>query len=208
MKRLRKRYGADIRFFHCGEYGEMHGRPHYHACIFNFDFADKTVWKIQNDNPLYVSVSLSELWPMGFSSIGEVTFQSAAYVARYIMKKITGPAAAGHYEHIDQLTGEVFERKPEYTTMSRRPGIGHGWLERFRGDIYPSDFVVMNGKKMRPPRYYDEQMEHCYPSDYRRIKNARVVNAKKHKENNTPARLKVREAVQEARLQRLPRPVE
>jgi hypothetical protein len=38
MKRFRKRFGPGIRFFHCGEYGESLSRPHYHACIFGFDF--------------------------------------------------------------------------------------------------------------------------------------------------------------------------
>ena len=86
MKRVRKRFGTNIRFYHCGEYGEKLGRPHYHACLFNFDFEDKILWKEINGQKLYISQSLSELWPFGFSTIGEVTYQSAAYVARYIMK--------------------------------------------------------------------------------------------------------------------------
>ena len=93
FKRLRKKYGSGIRFYACGEYGSKFGRPHYHACLFNHDFADKTLWKITNDVPLYRSSSLEELWPYGHSSVGNVTFQSAAYVARYILKKITGEHA-------------------------------------------------------------------------------------------------------------------
>ena len=42
MKRLRKRFPNDnIRYYHCGEYGEQLNRPHHHACLFNFDFPDK-----------------------------------------------------------------------------------------------------------------------------------------------------------------------
>ena len=87
MKRLRKRFGDGIRFYHCGEYGSLLGRPHYHACLFNFDFPDKYLWKENNGQKLYRSPSLEELWPYGYSSIGTVTFESAAYVARYILKR-------------------------------------------------------------------------------------------------------------------------
>ncbi len=97
MKRLRKRFGTKIRFYACGEYGDQNGRPHYHACLFNHDFQDKKLWKRGKDPSLdlYRSADLEKLWPYGYSSIGEVTFQSAAYVARYIMKKITGPKGGG-----------------------------------------------------------------------------------------------------------------
>ena len=113
-----------IRFYMCGEYGENFGRPHYHAVMFNYDLPDKKLFKMERGNPLYTSEILSELWGKGLTSVGGVTFQSAAYVARYIMKKVTGDAAEDHYTRIDPETGEVFERVPEFTNMSRRPGIG------------------------------------------------------------------------------------
>ncbi len=98
MKRLRKHASPQIvRFYHCGEYGsncrvcglsqlfcccKMYtpgiGRPHYHACLFNFDFPDKRLHKIENKQPLYSSKLLDELWGKGHSLIGEVTFKSAA----------------------------------------------------------------------------------------------------------------------------------
>lgn len=206
MKRLRKRYGSGIRFFHCGEYGERFGRPHYHACIFNFDFPDKELWKVNHvgDN-VYTSKSLDALWGMGHASIGAVTFESAAYVARYVVKKRTGAIARTWYEYISPETGEVFDRTPEYTTMSRRPGIGHGHIRRYMGDVYSYDFVVVNGVKARPPRYYDGVYEVEFPSDFARLKARRVRKGKKHADNNTPDRLKVREELQELRLKRLKR---
>jgi hypothetical protein len=73
---------------------------------------------------VYKSDTLDELWGQGITEIGNVTFDSAAYVARYIMKKVTGPMAEEHYEVLQEETGEIGEREPEYTTMSRRPGIG------------------------------------------------------------------------------------
>lgn len=179
MKRLRKRFGEGIRFFHCGEYGEKFARPHYHACLFNFDFEDKKLWKEVRGNKLFTSEALEELWPFGFSTIGEVTFESAAYVARYITKKITGSEASAHYSTVNEATGEVSERKPEYTTMSRRPGIAKGWFDRFSSDVYPSDQVVLRGKVMKPPKYYDRLFEIVFPSDYRRIKSLRRCGAKR-----------------------------
>jgi len=203
MKRLRKKYGENIRFYHCGEYGEQTQRPHYHACIFNFDFEDKKIWRRANGNNLYNSESLSKLWPYGYAVIGEVTFQSAAYVARYIMKKVTGKNSEAHYERIDQETGEIYQLKPEYTTMSRRPGIGSDWFKKYQKDVFPQDRVIMNEKKMRPPKYYDRQFELLYPSDFEKIKSRRKINSKKHLTNNTEERLIVREQVQRLRLTRL-----
>src|SRR6185436_16893236 len=130
------------RYFHCGEYGEQLGRPHYHALLFNYDFDDKRFFSQRGGNSVYTSDKLSRLWGNGFSVIGEVTFDSAAYVARYVMKKVTGVRAEEHYQG----------RRPEYTTMSRRPGIGKGWYEKFKTDVYPRDRVVVRGVHTRPPR--------------------------------------------------------
>lgn len=210
MKRLRKMFpNRNIRYYHCGEYGEQFGRPHYHACLFGFDFPDKVLFKDSNGIKLYTSKLLQELWPFGFSTIGDVTFESAAYVARYIMKKHLGKDAWLHYAEIDWNSGEILgQRKPEYTTMSRRPGIGKPWLDKYLADVYPDDFVVVKDKKHRPPRYYDSLYEIQYPSDFTAIKEARVIKAKKHADNNTPERLKVREKCQLAKLKSLVRPLE
>jgi hypothetical protein len=157
LKRLRRNTANRIRFYHCGEYGELYGRPHYHALIFGHDFPDKLLWNTSNNLPLYRSATLEQLWTMGYSSIGEVTFQSAAYVARYLLKKITGDPAQEHYEYVNPETGEVTQRKPEYTTMSRRPGIGRAWLDKYLSDVYPDDFIVIKGVKMPVP------IEMCVP---------------------------------------------
>lgn len=205
MKRLRFKYGSGIRFFHCGEYGDKYGRPHYHACIFNHDFTDKILFRVTpQDNKLYKSESLSELWGHGHCLIGDVTFESAAYVARYVMKKRTGDGAKDHYLYVDE-DGVCWDRAPEYVTMSRRPGIGSAFIKRFMGDVYPDDFVLVNGKKARPPRFYDGVYEVKFPRDFKRLKTSRVINAKDHAVNNTPDRLKVRERVQEAKLGQLKR---
>ncbi len=205
MKRLRKKYAPKtIRFYHCGEYGSQFGRPHYHACLFGHDFEDKYLWKESNGVPLYRSSQLENLWTFGHSSVGTVTFESAAYVARYIMKKVTGDDAQDHYQHLDE-NGEFHDRLPEYTTMSRRPGIGKDWFEKFSKDVYPEDFIVLNNKKMRPPKYYDGLYEVKEPNEYQSIKRRRKLATSEHSENNTPERLRVREKVQEAKLKTLKR---
>lgn len=206
MKRLRKRFGPNIRYFHCGEYGERSGRPHYHACLFNFDFRDKVPYKRVNGYTYYTSEVLSELWPQGFSTIGDLTFESAAYVARYVLKKITGPEALDHYTKYDRKSGEVIsERLPEYTTMSRRPGIGRPWLEKFLTDVYPEDFVVLRGKKLRPPKYYDAVHGAKLPFDHDDLKERRQINAARHADNNTSDRLFVREYIQLEKIKLLKR---
>lgn len=207
MKRLRKRFGPNIRFFHCGEYGEKFARPHYHACLFNFDFRDKKLWKEVRGNKLYVSKSLEELWPFGFSTIGDVTFESAAYVARYITKKVTGKNAKDHYE-LMLPDGELVTRKPEYVTMSRRPGLASAWFQKYSSDVYPSDFIVMREKKIKPPKYYDRLYEHTYPEEIAEIKIKRKTLAKKHFANNTPERLEVRETIQNEKFKMLKRSYE
>jgi hypothetical protein len=181
----------------CGEYGDLQYRPHFHACIFNHDFSDKKFWKkTKSGSFLYTSNSLESLWPFGYSSIGDVTFESAAYCARYICKKVVGDEAKAHYLDIavvDESTGEVFEKKPEFTNMSRKPGIGYGWFEKYCKSTYSRDSVVVRGREMKPPKYYDSKYELLYPDRYVTIKAQRVSNALKYAHDNTPERLAVRE---------------
>lgn len=208
MKRLRKMFpGRTIRYFHCGEYGDQNARPHYHACLFNFDFSDKQLWKQRDGIRLYTSPTLEKLWPYGFSTIGDVTFESAAYVARYIMKKVTGKNAASHYQSVDADTGEVTPIISEYVTMSRRPGIAAKWFEKYSSDVYPSDFIVVNGKKMKPPKFYDTLLERMHEDAYTDIKTARILQSKMHSDNQTPERLHVREQVKLSKIKSLKRTV-
>lgn len=165
MKRLRKRYGEGIRFFHCGEYGEQLARPHHHALLFNHDFGDRVPFSRRGGVQVDTSLELEALWPYGFSTVGDATFESAAYVARYCCKKITGARAAEHYSG----------RQPEYSTMSRRPGLGRTWLDRYKSDLFPQDKLVLEGGKvMRPPRYFTEAMARVDSVLMREVKEERV----------------------------------
>ena len=189
-----------------GEYGENFGRPHFHACIFGYDFNDKKLWKrTPSGSLIYRSEHLETLWPFGYSSIGDVNFESAAYVARYIMKKITGKNAEEHYTEIDPVTGEITDRKPEFNKMSLKPGIGAEWINRYKSDVYPHDYVIIRGKKVKPPKFYDKKYAKENPYEWDEILYKREISAKLRHEDNTLERLAVKEQVTKAKLQKLKR---
>lgn len=208
MKRLRRRFrDSRVRFFMCGEYGDTLMRPHFHACLFGFDFPDKYVWRGEGEETLYRSPALEELWPFGFSTVGSVTFKSAQYVARYVMKKITGKSSRLHYGVVDPETGELHERSPEFTHMSLKPGIGSGWYDRFRSDVYPDGKVVVNGRQVRSPKFYDRRLKRDDPAAFEDLQIMRDEVARDHLSDNTSERLSVKERVACARLQFLKREI-
>lgn len=201
MKRLKKALaGRSIRFYMCGEYGDNYGRPHYHSILFDIDFPDKVLFKTNRQgDPIYKSDFLSGVWGLGHVTFGAVTYESAAYVARYVCKKITGNAelVQNHYQYFDLQDGQIYSLVPEFANMSRKPGIGKAWLDKYQSDVYPDDFVIVKGRKTRVPRFYDKNIDE---SLLLHIKERRINRARRHKENNTPERLAVREAVLRARL--------
>lgn len=204
MKSLRKevwkQYGVRIRFFHCGEYGELHQRPHHHAIIFGFDFPDKQLWKVVDGFPLYRSKLLESIWDVGFSSIAGFSFESAAYVARYILKKVNGDEADDHYHG----------RVPEYVTMSRMPGIGYQWLMD-HPEIYNYDDVAYFNHKgklihCKPPKYYDKIFDSIAPDYMKKIRDNRKIIAKINDEKNRiPNRLAQMEEFKRIQIKRLRR---
>lgn len=223
MKRLRKHYKKRIRFYHCGEYGDQTHRPHYHSILFNLDFPDKVYLKTtESGSKLYTSKQLDKLWGHGDTYIGEVTFESAAYCARYTMKKLTGARKS-----------EYGSRIPEYSTMSRGGrgglgGIGAPWLQKWKRDVFPSDFCIVNGRRVRVPKAYDQLMireetpigkwveDHTgFPifmpslqkTPMEKQKSKRRRSALKHSDNHTRERLDVIEEITELRIQRLTRSI-
>lgn len=208
MKRFRFRVDpVKLRFFHCGEYGEKYRRPHYHALIFGYDFPDKVFKrKTGQGHRVYTSELLSNDWSHGLCEIGAVTFESAAYCARYIMGKVTGDLAQSYYEVVDG-DGVVTDLLPEYVTMSRRPGIGRGWFDKFPTDVFPKDYIIVNGVKCRPPRFYDTVLKAVNEFQFLELKERRELRSLRHSENNSPDRLKVREEIALRKLKRLTRDV-
>lgn len=200
MKRLRRRVKKKVSFFACGEYGDLNERPHYHALLFGYDFPDKTWWKNSvSGDPIFRSALLDDLWQRGHASVAALTYETAAYTARYVMKKITGPDAKKHYERIDAETGEVFARVPEFCLMSLRPAIGKGWFERFSGELWPADSVIMQGKEVSVPRYYDKLLERKDAEALAEVKSARQERAKAFEAEQHSSRRAVRAVVVEAR---------
>lgn len=187
IKRLRKSQGNGIRFYQCGEYGDENLRPHHHVIVYGAKFENSGY--VNKERTLYRSADLERLWPHGFSTIGRFTFESAAYVARYVTKKVTGKKAEAFYKG----------RTPEYATMSRRPGIGKAWFEKYKKDILSQDSMIMRGGvKMPPPRYFDKLYEKENPLEMEVIKAKRI--AKVNKEDNTLRRLRAKRAARESFL--------
>ncbi len=188
-----------IRYYHCGEYGEKFERPHYHAILFNCNFSDRE--KINGHKGLTQSKILTELWGKGHSSIGDVTFQSASYVAGYVQKKINGvmknyinpETGLRHYERLGS-EGEIITLQQEYSTMSRRPGIAGLWFAKHKNDCYPSDNIHIQGREMRPPKYYDRLFIESSPENKKTFEDIilrkRLDAMEKTKHLRTPEALK------------------
>jgi len=197
-----------IKFFACGEYGDQLSRPHFHACIFGFDFPDRILHSSRDGVKLYRSKLLESVWPFGFSTVGDLTFESAAYVARYVVKKITGDLAHDHYSAVDGSTGELIHLQPEFVRMSRGGrtgrGIGYDWYKRYSSDL-EKDYLVMRGIKMRPPKYYDRILhdQDIFSSVIQ--KDSRKAAAKELSKDNTPERLVVKETIKRSKLKQLKR---
>lgn len=97
LKRLRKRLEPrKIRYYLCGEYGEKKQRAHYHAILFG-------VYRHEAD-------VVRSAWPYGFVDTGDGNRLTYQYVAGYVTKK-----------YVKKKDGI----QPEFTLMSRRPGIGY-----------------------------------------------------------------------------------
>lgn len=183
LKRLRKMLGpaTPIRYFMCGEYGgarDALGRPHYHAILFGIDFKfDRTFWKNSEKGfPMYNSPCLTEAWGLGYAVVDDLTRESAQYVARYCLKKTKASdrkklifrsekgipqfdTMCEHYIRIHPETGEVFKLVPEFVNMSRSNGIGHTWFVEYITDLYPKDFITVDGEELKVPQYYDRLLK-------------------------------------------------
>lgn len=201
FKRLRRRIEPlRISYFACGEYGDEGRRPHYHALVFGFRPPDCVPLARASDYSLSRSSFLAGLWQMGFVSVGSVSFESAAYVARYALKKITGDQAAKHYEWTDPETGEVHELRPEFMRCSLKPAVGRGWYERFAPEVLASDSVVARGREMKPPRYYDKLLSDVLQDRADEVSAKRRLAADARFDEGSTSRLAAREASTRAKL--------
>lgn len=171
-KRLREYYDREfghkgIRFYAAGEYGMKTRRPHYHVCYFNLPIQDLQFYKNNfRGDVLYTSPTLEKLWGKGYVVIGELTWECAAYTARYVVKKFKGLQAQEFYDD----HGHVL---PEFSLASNRPGIGGEYFERHKVDIYKYDRIQLPSSGNRSgdvtvPRYFDKLLERyqlAHPDD-------------------------------------------
>ena len=228
IRSLRKRTGEKIRYFACGEYGNIccehggwineevpntaqcktcrTGRPHYHILLFGYDFPDRYLWSTKNGKRYYRSPLLDKTWGKGFADITDVTFESAGYVARYSLKKQNGEYAEREYRIIDFDTGEIVGyRKPPFLNMSLKPGIGETWYQKFKDDLFPHDYAITpDGRQMPVPTYYRRLLEKEDPRMAEQLRKARVEKAKLNPDNDE-ARLETREFVQAEKAKKLKR---
>lgn len=199
LKRLRR--VQPFRFYGCGEYGDTTSRPHYHLLLFGFPCMDRYPWrKSATGFQLYRSPGLEAVWSHGSVEVGDISFESAAYCARYAMKKMIGKDVTEFREICDVTTGEIIKRRHEFARMSLKPGIGARWYEKFWKDVYPRGYVVRNGHKAKPPKYYDLKFKLQSPEDYAILAEARAKAADKQFDDNSPARLRVKEIVEKAKV--------
>lgn len=198
-KRLRKA-GFKTRYYAVGEYGDATGRPHYHAIAFGLFFKDRKLYSSKDGIHLYTSKTLNEIWGHGNCWIGDVTFESCAYVARYVMKKLSGKAA-------EQYEFEGIH--PEFARMSRRPGIGSDWYDKYSSDLFPNDKCVIRGDVLiTPPSYYTQKYALQNPTEYLTLKKQREKNALAFAHENTPQRRNAKNEVKLTQLKQLLRSFE
>lgn len=205
MKRLRisfkRKFGIDgIRVYGCGEYGDKNGRPHYHLCLFNCDFLDRKYEGGRNGFKYYSSELLKDLWSFGFSSVCDFSFETAAYVARYCTKKVTGKKAKDHYRG----------RLPEFAVFPNRGGgLGKPWFDKYgKTDVIPTDSCIARRVLCGVPKYYDRLRARFDPDGLAEAKRLRSERAKVHVDDNTYARLLDKEKCMNAKINCLVRTLE
>ncbi len=211
IRSLRKRnQDHKIRYFYCGEYGDENQRPHYHVCLFNHTFNDQHLFSDEEGKQTYTSPSLDAVWPYGFSTVAELNFATASYTAGYCFKKITGKKANEHYLRCDEH-GEAYWLLPEYIRMStgrgKPSGIGAGFYEKFKTDIFPSDETPVPGHGVEKlvPRYYQDILKSEDPGTLELVRQLRQVFYQAHKADFTPERLRDKYKCARARENRLKR---
>jgi hypothetical protein len=216
-KRLRKKFkGVDvvpgvklkpgqpnpIRTYECGEMGDQFGRPHYHLAIMNWKPLDLKIHsKSKLGDIVYTSKTLDDLWQRkGFVTVGDLNVSSASYISRYVTKKINGLQKEQHYERIDPESGEIYQLKPEFSTMSRRPGIGVPFLMKYMGDFADGKMLITakNGNKLlrRAPQHFEDVIARTHPDLVEKLKAERkeylLKMQKEHPEEFTPERRRVK----------------
>lgn len=195
MKRLREHFdGVEIRFYACGEYGSHTFRPHYHIILFGLDkedFAEKPekckfncnecfriCGKNEIGNNYYSSCLLSYLWPYGFSMVADYSWNSGAYVSRYVTKKLKGTSKELY---------EQFHLVPPFTQMSLKPGIGSFYYQENKEKFKELDIIPIptekGSKEIYRPKYFTNKLEKEFPEIFEEKKYLSQFLRERRKEN-------------------------
>lgn len=171
FKRLRKNVGS-FRYVACGEYGERHRRPHFHVALFGLDFGeDRLFYKTTPvGDHLYTSAVLSSVWTAGTALVGGLTFESCAYIGRYITKRLQDSERVCVLPlYTDPESGEMVFPNPEFLVCSKGrskgEGIGGAWFDKyFDVDVLPHGRVITaQGTPAPIPRYYKKRLSDRNP---------------------------------------------
>ena len=122
-----------LRYFACGEYGDLFGRPHYHAIVFGIDFTNE-------DDINDVNVA----WQFrGKVQLKPVTAADIAYVCNYVSKKL-------FYDPMDELM-EYGCVQPPFKTQSQ--GLALSFFEKDRKQ-FEKGYFVYRGVRRSIPRLF------------------------------------------------------
>lgn len=212
-KRLRKA-GYKFRYFACGEYGDKSDRPHYHAIVFGLTIPDPKYHCLSNDNKLYTSETLTKIWNKGHVILGNVSFDSCAYVARYCIKKRIGKKheIARFYERLDPETGELWQVEPEFQTTSRgKPGgIGIEFYRKYKEDMFKAGvdgkIIIRGGKTSGTPVFYEHKFEEESEENFERLEFIKAERRKyfeEHADELTRHRLDMKEKIAKKRATKM-----
>lgn len=173
-KRVRQRYAPGrnaLKFFACGEYGQKDDNPHYHSILMSDAelFPDKKLWTKDELGPVYKSAQLEEMWPNGIAEFSPVSYATAMYVAGYCSKKLLKPDDAS-LVRLSPVDGQWHHVAPEFATMSKNPGLGSRWFDLYGDDAFPSDFLVVDGHKVKPPKFYFDKLKTRNVVDYAHVR--------------------------------------
>lgn len=189
------------RYLAVGEYGGRFLRPHYHALLFGQDFTSDGVHQVDdNGNPYWESATLKELWPNGIHRVQPLTPETVNYICRYVVKKLVEKHTHENEERTNALTGETWTVQKPFMVMSRRPGIGATWFNKYGRDVFPRDKVYSKGKMLPVPRYYFSKLEAADQLAAAGVKDERRKAKAKNAKNNTKERREARAKITKARL--------
>lgn len=211
LKNFRKRFKhylkntnqKDVLFFACGEYSPQKKRPHYHMIIFGYWPPDKKYYrKNKRGDKLYTSKTLDEIWGHGFVNFGTANEKTAGYVARYLVKK----QYIGNNRSETKKVYQWMNLEEEFLSMTTQPPIGKSFWTKYRSEgKFKHDFMIINGRKHKPPRFYDKLEEQESEKAFRKVKALRIKGATREKWNATLDRLRVREEIKIQKVKMLAR---